>query len=287
MGPSAGQLIASLVILGVVFGLVEWLAPARPEQRWWRKGVPTDVAYWFFTPLVTKGITRVAIVLVVVVLAVAAGAPITKVGLEDYLEPNGPISRLPWGVQLVGLLVLADGIAYVMHRLLHGRRLWAFHAVHHSSTEVDWLSSVRLHPVNDVLIRIAQAIPIVLLGFDPSLLGAYVPILSLYAIFIHANVPWSFGPLKYVIATPAFHRWHHAAEDEGLNRNFAGLFPVFDLIFGTFHMPKDRVPEAFGIPDGDVPDGIAAQLLYPFRGPDVTPVSSEVRVHAAAKSPGG
>ena len=57
-------------------------------------------------------------------------------------------------------------------------------------------------------------------------------ILSFYAIFVHANVPWSFGPLRYVIATPAFHRWHHAAEEQGLNHNFAGLFPLFDLLFG-------------------------------------------------------
>lgn len=265
MGGSAVGLLASLVVLAAVFGLVEWLAPARRGQRRLRAGVSTDVTYWFFTPLVTKSITRVAIVLVVIGTAIAAGVPITRESLESYVAPHGPVSELPWGVQLIALLFLADAIAYGMHRWLHKPRLWAFHAVHHSSTEVDWLSSVRLHPVNDVLIRVAQAVPIVLLGFDATLLAAYVPILSVYAIFIHANVPWSFGPLRYVIATPAFHRWHHAAEDEGLNRNFAGLFPVFDLIFGTFHMPRGRVPETFGIPDGDVPDGIAAQLVYPFR----------------------
>ena len=265
MGPSASELAVSLGVLAVVFGVIEWLAPARPDQRWLRGGVPTDVTYWFFTPLVTKTITRVAIVVTFVVIALASGVSITKQGLEGFLEPRGPISELPWGVQLFGLLFLSDAIAYGMHRWLHGRRLWAFHAVHHSSEDVDWLSSVRLHPVNDVLIRVAQAVPIVLLGFDPTLLAAYVPILSLYAIFIHANVPWSFGPLRYVVATPAFHRWHHAASEEGRNRNFAGLFPIFDLLFGTFHMPKGRAPERFGAPDAEVPEGIVAQLLYPFR----------------------
>ncbi len=265
MGPSAAELAFSLVVLALVFGLIEWLAPALPEQRRLRRGVPTDLTYWFFTPLVGKSLSRVAIVLVVVGIALACGVPVTKEHIETFFEPSGPVSELPWGVQLIALLLLADAIAYVMHRWLHQPRLWPFHAVHHSSTEVDWLSSVRLHPVNDVLIRVAQAVPIILLGFDATLLAAYVPILSFYSIFVHANVPWSFGPLRYVIATPAFHRWHHAAEDQGLNRNFAGLFPVFDLIFGTFHMPADQVPSQFGIPDGDVPEGIAAQLAYPFR----------------------
>ncbi|MDG2306514.1 MAG: sterol desaturase family protein [Candidatus Binatia bacterium] len=265
MALSAAGLLGALMILGVVFGVIEWMAPARPEQRRLRPGVSTDVTYWFFTPLVTKAITRVAIVLAIVGLALASGVSVTKEHIENFVQPSGPIAELPWVLQLVLLLVLADAIAYFIHRWLHGRRLWAFHAVHHSSTEVDWLSSVRLHPVNDVLIRVAQAVPIVLLGFDATLLVAYVPILNVYSLFIHANVPWSFGPLRYVIATPAFHRWHHAAEDQGLNRNFAGLFPAFDLLFGTFHMPTDRVPDQFGIPDGDVPEGIAAQLLYPLR----------------------
>lgn len=265
MGPSVGSLVVGLVVFGLVFGLLEWVAPARAGQRHLRAGVPTDLTYWFFTPLVTKAITRVVIVLVVVGLAIASGVEIDRESIEAFTRPTGPISELPWGVQLVLLLLLADAIAYFVHRWFHRGRQWHFHAVHHSSTEVDWLSSVRLHPVNELLIRTAQAVPIVLLGFDPTILAAYVPILTFYAIFVHANVPWSFGPLRYVIATPAFHRWHHAAEDEGLNRNFAGLFPLFDLLFGTFHMPRGRVPASYGIPEGDVPEGIAAQLAYPFR----------------------
>ncbi len=265
MGPNAQDLVVGLVVLGLVFGFLEWWTPARRRPARRRADMPTDLAYWFFTPLVTKSLTRVVIVVVVVGLALASGAGVDRQSLEAFFRPHGPISELPWGVQLVALLLLADAIAYGMHRWLHGPRLWRFHAVHHSSTDVDWLSAVRLHPVNDLLIRVAQAVPIVLLGFDPTLLAAYVPILAIYSLFVHANVPWSLGPLRYVVATPAFHRWHHAAEEEGLNRNFAGLFPVFDLIFGTFHMPADRAPERFGIPRGDVPEGIAAQLLYPFR----------------------
>jgi sterol desaturase/sphingolipid hydroxylase (fatty acid hydroxylase superfamily) len=68
-----------------------------------------------------------------------------------------------------------------------------------------------------------------------------------------------------VIASPVFHRWHHTSEDEGLDTNFAGLFPFIDLAFGTFYMPADRLPTRFGLVHDEVPDGLVRQMLYPFR----------------------
>jgi sterol desaturase/sphingolipid hydroxylase (fatty acid hydroxylase superfamily) len=265
MVPSLEWLVAGLVLFALLFFGLERAFPARRGQAFLRQGIGTDVAYWFFTPLVTKAITRLVLALVLVLLALALGASPDREGLEALLRPDGMVSRLPWGLQLLALLLLADAVAYGMHRWMHRPGLWPFHAVHHSSPEVDWLSSVRLHPVNDLLVRVAQGVPLVLLGFDPSILAAWVPILFAYSIFVHANVSWSLGPLRFVIATPAFHRWHHAAEAVGLERNFAGLFPVFDLLFGTFHMPRGKAPERYGVPQNDVPEGIAAQLLHPFR----------------------
>ena len=265
MGPTVASVLGGLLILAAVFGALESWSPAVAEQRRLRAGWRIDVVWWFVTPLVTKWIARVAIVLALVAAALIAGVPITKPNLESFLAPHPGISSWPWLVQLVAFLLLADLLGYLMHRLLHRSRLWRIHAVHHSSTEVDWLSSVRVHPLNDVLIRLAQAVPIVLIGFDPTLVAAYVPIFLFYGILVHANVAWDFGPLRYVLASPHFHRWHHAAEDDGLNRNFAGMFPFIDLAFGTFHMPRDRQPERFGIPDGDVPPGLWGQVSYPFR----------------------
>jgi sterol desaturase/sphingolipid hydroxylase (fatty acid hydroxylase superfamily) len=124
-----------------------------------------------------------------------------------------------------------------------------------------------LHPVNEILARLMQVIPLLLLGFKPGVVTAYVPLLTFYALLLHSNVSWSFGPLRYVIASPAFHRWHHTSQAEGQDRNFAGLFPVIDLIFGTFYMPKDRLPERFGVHGDEVPEGLLAQLIHPFRSP--------------------
>jgi sterol desaturase/sphingolipid hydroxylase (fatty acid hydroxylase superfamily) len=124
---------------------------------------------------------------------------------------------------------------------------------------------VRLHPVNDVVSRIVQVLPLYWLGFNGLVLAAVVPFLTLYALLLHANVSWTYGPLRYAIASPAFHRWHHTSEEEGLDRNFSGLFPFIDLAFGTFYMPPGRQPQRFGLIGDDVPDGLLSQLAYPFR----------------------
>ena len=104
-----------------------------------------------------------------------------------------------------------------------------------------------------------------LLGFDPKVFAAIAPVFGVYAIFVHANLPWDFGPLRWVVATPRFHRWHHSAEQPAISKNFAGLFPVFDLLFGTFYMPRGVEPRVFGIGER-LPDGLIGQLAYPFRG---------------------
>ncbi len=103
------------------------------------------------------------------------------------------------------------------------------------------------------------------LGFSPIAVAAYQPFLTLYAIFLHANVRADFGPLQYLIATPAFHRWHHTSEAEGRDKNFAGLLPLWDLLFGTFHMPAGVTPKRFGVDAPPVPKGYWAQLWFPFR----------------------
>jgi sterol desaturase/sphingolipid hydroxylase (fatty acid hydroxylase superfamily) len=256
----------SFVALSLVFGLVERLWPALPGQPRLREGFRTDLTYWFFTPLVTKAVSRVALVAGIVVIALAAGVPLEKGAIKAFVETRRTwVSELPAFVQAVLVIVLGDFIGYWGHRLFHGRALWKFHAVHHGSTRLDWLSSVRLHPVNDALERLFQVLPLFLLGFKPSVLGAYVPFLTLYAIFIHANVRWDYGLLRAAVATPRFHRWHHTSQEEGLDKNFAGLLPLWDVLFGTYYMPADRQPERFGVAGEAVPDGFLAQLAYPFK----------------------
>lgn len=263
-GPTLPKLLLAFTFLAVVLGTIERLWPAVRGQRRLRRGFLTDAAYWLFTPLVTRAVTRVAVALAVVLLAAAAGLSLDRAQVQGLAQGSPALRGLPLAAQVLLVLLLGDFIGYWTHRAFHRGRLWPFHAVHHSSTEVDWLSSVRLHPVNDALARLAQALPLLLLGMPAAAVAAYAPILTLYALLLHANVPWTFGPLRFVIASPTFHRWHHTSEAEGRDRNFAGLFPLWDLLFGTFHLPAGRKPQRFGV-DEPVPASLAGQLAYPFR----------------------
>jgi sterol desaturase/sphingolipid hydroxylase (fatty acid hydroxylase superfamily) len=267
-------IIISFVILGIVFYGIEYLFPAIRGQPIRRKGFAVDVVYWLFTPLVTKALTRAVTIGGVALIALLLGH---KLGPE-LADGFGPVTQQPWWLIAMEMLVLGDFIGYWMHRAFHWGGLWKFHAVHHSSEQLDWLSSVRLHPVNDVLSRLAQVIVLMLLGFPLTALAAYVPFLTLYAILLHANVGWDYGPLRHVIASPRFHRWHHTSEAEGQNRNFAGLLPLWDLLFGTFHMPAGRQPQHFGVAGMNVPTTFIGQLLFPFRsGAEISQGAREAR----------
>lgn len=256
-------LFIGLGILSLVFWVVESLFAANPGQPrlFRRRGLITDVVYWFATPIVTKSVSAAGLAVILALIYRRDSA-----GIRALLDSRDTwLASLPAGIQVPAMLLAGDLIAYWVHRAFHKGRLWRFHAIHHSSRDLDWLSSVRLHPVNDWLSRWIQATALILLGFAPLAVAAYVPFLTFYAIMLHANVSWGFGPLGSIVASPKFHRWHHTAEDEGLDRNFAGLFPLWDRLFGTYYMPPGRLPEVFGLKGETVPESWLAQLTYPFR----------------------
>lgn len=224
------------------------------------------MAYYFFNATVTKFVTAIFVGGIVLVGAWVVGRSMSGEELRALMSRETAISGLPTVVQFGLLLLIADFIGYWTHRLFHFEpRLWRIHAVHHSSRQVDWLAAARVHPFNDVLTNAAQALPLLLIGFDFAAFGGYVAALTLFAIFLHSNVPWSYGRFRYVVASPVFHRWHHTTEKEGIDKNFAGFLPLWDLVFGTWYMPEGRQPMEFGIVGEAVPEGFWRQLLYPLR----------------------
>lgn len=252
-------LFIAFAILSVVFWVLQHISPSIRGQRTFRSGFLTDCIYWLWTPIVTRGITPLVIALALLPLAAYYGTD-----LKSLLRGHGALASLPLWQQGLAIFVVGDFLGYWQHRLFHGRTLWPFHAVHHSSSELDWLSSVRLHPVNDALGRLIVAVPLVVAGFNVGVVALYAPFTTFYAIMIHANLDWDYGPLRYAIASPVFHRWHHTKAEEGLDRNFSGGLPLWDLLFGTFYMPRGERPTRFGI-DDPIPKGFFGQMLAPFR----------------------
>ncbi len=258
------MIVLGAALVALLMGFIERRWPARPGQRWWRHGVATDLAYWVFTPLVTRTLVGIAMALAVVQLAVLRGLRLEPGDGIGALVADSWVSAHPMWLQVVEVLLMLDLLGYVTHRWFHRDELWRFHAIHHSPEQLDWISAARNHPINRLLGGLLHAVPLLALGFDPRVLAGAMPAFGLYGLLLHANVRWDFGPLRYVVASPRFHRWHHSGEAEGRDCNFAGLFPFIDLAFGTFHLP-DRDPARFGV-DDDVPEGLWAQLRWPFQG---------------------
>jgi len=256
------NLVVGFVVLSAVFLVVERVFGGRRGKPLLRRGGLLDAGYWLFTPLVTRALTRTALVLPAAVLVAIGVVSVSDLKAGAY-DGFGPLSVQPQWLQAIEMLIIADLVAYWTHRLFHRGRWWPFHAVHHSSEDLDWLSSVRLHPVNDVVTKTAQVLPLLLLGFHPFAATGVAGFFSLYAIFIHADVSWDFGPLRYAIATPAFHRWHHAKDAEAVDKNFAGLLPLWDVLFGTLYLPRDRAPRSFGIHE-PMPAHLPGQIVKPF-----------------------
>jgi sterol desaturase/sphingolipid hydroxylase (fatty acid hydroxylase superfamily) len=243
------RLVIGLVFLGAFFYLLEMCAGRRRPFLTLRQGFLTDLTYWLATPFV-KVLVRAAMIIpagLLVVLHLATPAEL-KAGLYTGF---GPLAMQPVWLQAIEIYLLVDLGGYWIHRLFHTGSWWPFHAVHHSSKEVDWFSSVRVHPVNELVDRLVQATPVLLLGFNPTVTLGSAPVLTLYAIFLHANLDWDLGPLRAVVASPVFHRWHHSNEPEARNKNFAGLFPIWDLFYAagqkTGHI-RNRRTDARGVP---------------------------------------
>jgi sterol desaturase/sphingolipid hydroxylase (fatty acid hydroxylase superfamily) len=247
--------------LAVAFAVLTRLTPCNRGMSWWKslRAAGTDIIYWFVVPLFVR-FGWLALYNAGLLLLYGGRGP-------DFL----PVKGLPLWLQCVLILLIQDVLLYAVHRAFHTRAAWKFHAVHHSPQEVDWTTTVRFHPVNSVLSFVLADVAVLMLGFPFEAIAALIPFNILYSAMVHANLNWTFGPLKYVLASPVFHRWHHTTEAEGLNKNFASTFPVLDVIFGTFYMPAGRLPEEFGNGEADYPQGFWGQFLHPFRNKKAPP----------------
>ena len=246
--------LRGLLLIVLIFVPLERMLARRPEQRVFRRGWMNDVIYLLLNGQVTSfclgvlivGMTMTAGWLVPVSVRAAAGGQ-------------------PYWMQIVEVIVLADLGVYFAHRAFHAVPwLWRFHAIHHSSEELDWLAATRVHPLDQIVTRGLSLLPVFTLGFSDVAIGAYMILYGWQSVLIHSNVRINFGPLRWLLASPEFHHWHHSRDRGARDKNFASQLPLLDVLFGTFHMPRGQMPSKYGL-DQPIPATYPAQLLYPFR----------------------
>lgn len=245
--------LLTLAAAAVIFMPLERFFPLHRGQSWRRRDLTTDVLHFFLSGFMI----RTGAFALTVILS-AAAISVVPAGLREAIRAQ------PGWLQFAELLILADLGFYAAHRIVHAvPLLWRFHAVHHSSEQLDWLATYRVHPVDQIFNSMLIALPSLILGFEPGPLIAYALLYRWHAIWLHSNVRVPIGPLGWLIATPHYHHWHHADEQQAYDRNFGGQLTVWDRLFGTY-FEEARLPHRYGL-GGEVPDGYVAQLVSPFR----------------------
>ena len=252
--------VLNLLLYSAVFVPLERLFALRPGQPVFRRQWVVDVTYFFINSLLIEVLTVLTLRPAAILFDWARGGWLTA-----------PVAVLPLIVQVPLIVLVADFTQYWVHRCFHAVPfLWRFHAIHHSAEEMDWLAGSRLHLVDVIVTRGVTYVPIFILGFSDAALLVYVFLVAAQATFIHANVRWRFRRIERIVATPAFHHWHHTGERAAVDKNFAVHTPVWDALFGTYYLP-DRWPGQYGLSGGrPVPSGWWRQFVHPVRREDAS-----------------
>jgi sterol desaturase/sphingolipid hydroxylase (fatty acid hydroxylase superfamily) len=194
-------------------------------------------------------------------MVAAVGAWMQANGLRFFTADSW--SALPAWLVLFIAVFAGDFIGYWRHRLEHTALLWPTHAIHHSDTAMTWTTLFRFHPLNRLTTALIDTSALALLGLPPWALAANLLIRHYYGMFIHMDLPWTYGPLGRVLVSPAMHRWHHVRDADGAGVNFATVFSVFDQAFRTYYVPGPCTV-ALGVGD-EIGQGALAQLAWPFK----------------------
>jgi lathosterol oxidase len=254
-GPAIGLdwFLLDMLLMTLIFSPIEVLWPAYPKQSVFRSEWLTDIVYFLSTHLPIQ-ITTFLILLPATQLSSILNIPAV----------TDTVSQLPWLVQFLMAVVVADLAEYFIHRAFHTVPfMWRFHAIHHSSKSLDWIAGSRSHLVDDIVVRAFILIPMMLV-FPHNMLVAYLFFVNFHATWTHCN----FGPtikwLEPFLIQPRYHHWHHTSQKEAIDKNFAIHFPWIDRIFGTHYLPKDKWPDTYGLHNEKIPAGFWGQFFYPL-----------------------
>jgi sterol desaturase/sphingolipid hydroxylase (fatty acid hydroxylase superfamily) len=249
-------LLSILAASVVVFALLETLLAAR--ERAPARHVRTDLAYVASDFVLNLGVNALRPAFPAAIAWLAGGAW------------RGPLAATGFWVQLAAGALLLEAAIWATHWAWHRfDALYPFHAVHHGSTHVWFLSGLRQHPVQFVADQLVFALLLTLAGVGFEVVGLLAAVQMVSAFLTHSNLalPWlaKVPGLKYVLCTPRFHILHHDAAGVGARKNLGGGLSLFDWLLGTALDPDvHAAPDALGSGDPAWPQGFAAQTAWPF-----------------------
>jgi len=152
------------------------------------------------------------------------------------------------GLALWALAAIAwDFLYYWFHRFSHEISiLWAAHAVHHQSEEYN-LSTALRQTSTGFLFGWIFYLPLFVIGFPLEVVLTVNAANLLYQFWVHTRLIGRLGPLEAVMMTPSHHRVHHAQNERYIDKNYGGMFIVWDRLFGTYEPESDDDPVIFGV----------------------------------------
>ena len=171
-----------------------------------------------------------------------------SIGIYTVVFEHASLWKLPAGSLWVWVtgLVLYDFFYYWKHRFGHTVALfWAAHVVHHQSEDYNLSTALRQTGTGWVADWVFY-LPMALLGFPPLVLGVVGLIDLLYQFWVHTQQINKLGWFDRWFCAPSNHRVHHAVNDKYLDRNYGGIFLVWDRLFGSFQAEDEAVPCVYG-----------------------------------------
>lgn len=269
----------AVALVGAAFGRVSLRTELFTRALWWHPSARADYGLFLVRALISMLLvapllvsSTVVAVKVVLLLARALGAP-----------PAWPLGTLGTTLSYTALLFLAsDGTRFLLHKAMHDVPfLWRFHQVHHSAEVMTPLTLYRTHPVEGLLVAVRGVLVTGLVGgvFSWFTRGQAVPVevLGVNAVAFalnlagsnlrHSHVWIPFGPLEWVLMSPAQHQLHHGLEASGHRVNYGSFLSLWDALAGSLVRARKR-PSAFGVQRAHLnhdPWNVFSLLGGPFR----------------------
>ncbi len=170
---------------------------------------------------------------------------------------------VPFWLTCIFAVAAKDFADYWNHRLMHTPWGWPTHAAHHSDTHVNGFTTFRIHFLEFMVMSTSYVFLLTWLQV-PETIPVVLVLSSIHNIYVHLDLDIEHGPLKYAIASPRFHRWHHADVPEAYGKNLANIIPAYDRMFGTYYEAGPCNEKMGALETGVADKDPVSVITYPF-----------------------